>query len=103
MRGVAFKTLAEVTVVTAGTAVPVVVNTLYCYSISIRSVDSNTGTQYVGDSTVTAANGMPMKNGDTVEVDTPESKARDGFDASLIYVNADQNNQKFRVMACVRD
>jgi hypothetical protein len=73
------------------------------YSLSIRSVDSNTGTQYIGDETVDSTNGMPMVNGDTVEIDTPDSMSKEGFDPTKIYVVASAANQEFRVTVFIRD
>jgi hypothetical protein len=101
---VKFKTLPAVITGNAGERKQIISTPLpNVYSVSIRSIDTNTGTQYVGDATVNSSNGMPMLNGDTVEIDTPDSKASDGFDVSKLYVVATVANQEFRVMVCLRD
>lgn len=104
MAGVKFKTLAEVTVVTAGTRVAISTSSLQVYSLSIQSLSTNTGSQYVGDSTVSSSNGMVFNPSDVAELDGPPgAREPHQFDASTIYVDSSTNNAKFRVSAWIRD
>lgn len=57
----------KTTVTTAGTRVQLATNT--CVSITIKALASNTGTIYVGNSTVSSTNGYQLAAGDSISAD----------------------------------
>ncbi|UOF79086.1 hypothetical protein [Caudoviricetes sp.] len=74
------------------------------YSVSIQSLSSNTGTQYVGDVTVTSSNGMAISPTDVAELDGPVgAREPHQFDLTDIYVDSSTSGAKFRVSAWIRD
>ena len=102
--GLKLKTIAAVTVATSGTPVALCASTQWVYSATIQSLSSNTGTQYIGDSTVTSSNGLQFGAGDIIEVDAPASaRSTDQFDLSKVYVDSSTNGAAFRVVAWIRE
>lgn len=102
--GVRLKTVAEVTVTTAGTRVKLSETSILVYSVSIQSLSTNTGTQYVGDNAVTSSNGMIISPTDVAELDGPiGAREPHQFDLTDIYVDSSTNGAKFRVSAWIRD
>ena len=102
--GLKIKTIAAVTVTVAGTEQPLSATTVMVYAVTIVSLSTNTGTQYIGDSTVTSANGIPFTAGDTMELETPQmARATDQFDISKIYVDSSTNGAAFRIIAWIRE
>jgi hypothetical protein len=101
--GLKLKTLTAVTVTTAGTRVPLSATTVNVYAVTIISMSSNTGTQYLGDSTVTSSNGLPFGPGEDVELDAPDVKGLDQFDISKIYLDSSSSAAAFRVIAWIRE
>lgn len=101
--GLKLKTLPAVTVSTNGTAVPLYSTSLMVYSVAVQSLNSNTGSQYVGDSTVTSSNGVRIGAGDSIDIDPPEARGFDQFDISKIYVNSSTDGAEFRVVAWIRE
>lgn len=100
---VRIKTIAEVTVTTAGTRVPLSVASVLVYAVSVQSYRTNTGYQYIGDDTVSSANGYEFAPSDVAEIEPPlGSKEPQQFDLKDIYVDATVNNSKFRVVAWIR-
>ncbi len=103
VQGLKLKTIAAVTVTTAGTRVPISATTVMVYSLIIVSLSTNTGTQYAGDSTVSAANGCPIAPDGSIEFEPPDSaRGYDQFDIKDIYVDSSTNGAEFRVMAWIR-
>ncbi len=100
---VKIKTMPAVTVATAGTAVPLSATTVRVYAVSIESADANTGIQYVGDETVTSANGATIKPGEGLELDVPDRCRTDQFDLKDIYVNSSTNGAVIRIIAWIRE
>lgn len=97
------KTLAAVTVTTAGTPVPISATTVMVYSLIVISLSTNTGIQYVGDSTVSSSNGAPIAPDGSIEFEPPESaRGYDQFDIKNIYVDSSTNGAGFRVLAWIR-
>lgn len=74
---------AKATVTTAGTRVQLASNT--AKSITIKAAIANTGTIYVGNSAVAAANGYELLSGDSVSLDISNS--------NLIYIDSSINTQ----------
>ncbi len=101
--GLKLKTLPAITVITAGTEKQVIATPLMVYAVTIVSLSTNTGTQYVGDSSVTSSNGLPFAAGDTMELDVPDVKGVDQFDLSKIYLDSSSNNAEFRIIAWIRE
>lgn len=101
--GVVLKTFPKVTAAVANTAVPLSNTPILVSAALVQSLTANTGTQYIGDSTVTTSNGVAFSPGEDAEVDgPPTSKGHEQFDLSKIYVVATIANTEFRVLAWVR-
>ena len=100
--GIKLKTLPAITVATAGTAVPLSSYPIMVYEFILLSLSTNTGTQYIGDSTVVSSNGMPFIGSEDFELEPP-AKGSDQFDLSKIYVNSTTSGAAFRLMAWVRE
>lgn len=101
---VKLKTIPAVTVVTAGTRVPLSASSTLVYAVSVQSVRTNTGYQYIGDSTVSAANGYEFGPSDVAEVEPPlGGKEPQQIDLKDIYLDSTTNAAEFRVTAWIRD
>lgn len=98
------RTLPEVTVATPGTRVALYTSNLMVYCVSVQSLPSNTGTHYIGDSTVSSSNGVTFAAGDVAEIDGPPGirGGQEQFDLSTIYVDATVGGTKFRITAWTR-
>jgi hypothetical protein len=102
--GIKLKTLPAVTVSSAGTAVPLYSTPLLVYGVTIVSLSENSGTQFIGDSTVDVDNGMPISPGDTCEIDPPQrAVATDQFYINEVYVDSSEDGAEFRVIAWIRE
>lgn len=101
--GLKFKTLPAITVATAGDAQPISSSSLNAYSVVITSLTANTGTQYLGDETVTSSTGQTFGPGDCMELDAPDVRGVDQFDLSKIYVDSSVSGAVFRIAAWVRE
>lgn len=101
--GLSPKTLSAVTVATAGTRQKLVATTTMVYAATVVSLSTNTGTQYIGDSTVAASNGLPFPGDGCIELDVEGIKAADQFDLSKWYVDSSTNGAEFRIIAWVRE
>lgn len=78
-----------VSVTTAGTRVQFGTNA--CKSIVVKAAVANSGTIYVGGSTVAAANGFPLAAGDTVALDISNT--------NVIWIDASANAQSVAWMS----
>lgn len=97
------QTLKEVTVSIAGQRVQVSTTPLLVYSATIQSVYTNTGYQYVGDSTVSSSNGHIFEASDVMEIEgPPAAKGAEQFDLSEIYLDSSTAGAKFRISAWIR-
>lgn len=97
------KTLPAVTVATAGTEQPLSASSVMVYGLIIVSLSTNTGVQYVGDSTVTSSNGMPIAPDGSIELGPPDAaRGYDQFDIKDVYVDSSTNGAEFRIMAWIR-
>ncbi len=102
--GLKLKTLPAVTVATAGSEQALYTQPLMVYSATIVSLSTNTGSQYIGDSTVAASNGLPITPGDDWELDVPFGvKGVDQFDISKVYVDSSTNAAEFRITVWIRE
>jgi len=96
-------TLPKVIVTTPGQRVPITRTSQFVYSVSIHSLSTNTGYQYVGDKTVSSANGIVFEPSDSAEIEAPQSpKGQEQFDLSQIYLDASVANTEFRISAWTR-
>lgn len=77
------------TVSTAGVRVQLTSNA--CKAIVIKASVSNTGTVYVGGTSVSAANGFPLAAGDTISLDIS--------DTNVLWVDASANAQSIAWMS----
>ena len=102
--GLKLKTLPAVTVATAGSEQPLASARTMVYAATVVSLSTNTGTQYLGDSTVTSSNGIPFSGGDTMEIESPSgARGVDQFDLSKVYVDSSSNGAEFRIVAWIRE
>lgn len=97
----ALKTLTEVSVVTAGTPVPLSATSLLVLNASVQFADTNTGDIYVGESDV-AINKCLVLNGSTPSLnleaeDTAADEDAVVFDLADIYIDAANSGDKVRV------
>lgn len=102
--GLKLKTFPAVTVSKAGERKQIYDKSLLVYEVSIQSLTSNSGTQYVGDETVTSSNGHQVLPGDPVVIELPSrARATDQFDISDVYVDSSTDGAEFRVSAWIRE
>lgn len=101
--GLKLRTLPAITVTTAGTRVALHSSSILVYAFLVMSLASNTGTQYLGDSTVTSANGIPFSAAEDMELEAPDVRGVDQFDLSKIYVDSSTSGAEFRVIAWIRE
>lgn len=102
--GLKLKTLPAVTVATAGSEQPLAATRTMVYAATIVSVSTNTGIQYLGDSTVTSSNGIPFIANEAMEVEAPAgAKGVDQFNLADIYVDSTTNGAEFRIIAWIRE
>lgn len=66
------KILTPITIASAGTRQQITASDIAAYSIIFQADDLNTGKVYVGDSTVTSANGIELAPGETYGIDAAE-------------------------------
>lgn len=96
--------LDPVTVVTSGTRKALSLTSMLVYAVTIVSVSTNTGTQWVGDELVAVDRGIPIAAGDDVEIETPQmARGVDQFDVSKIYVDSSSNGAVFQIAVWVRE
>ena len=80
-----------VTVTTAGTRVQVSASSVACKGITVKSLAANTGTMYVGNSTVASTNGYPLAAGQAISFDISN--------LSTVYIDASVNGEKVAYLA----
>lgn len=98
------KTLSARTVATAGTPVALSASSLLVYAATVQSLSTNSGSQYLGDSTVDSSTGMEIKPGDIAEIEPPaKARGNDMFDLSKWYVDSSSNGAEFRVIAWINE
>lgn len=98
--GITVKTLPVVTVTTAATAVKFNASHLEAQSMLICADPSNTNNIYIGDSTVTAATGIPLAPGEKMGIDGLRRRGAgdDSFYLDTMWVCADTNGNKLRIL-----
>jgi len=90
--------VTKVTVTAIGTEVPLSATALYSSHVVIHADSTNTNNIYVGDSTVTAATGMPLAPGEKLYLgDLIRKDSNEAFDLTKIYIDADTNGNFARV------
>lgn len=86
---------AAVTVTTSGTEQPLVAaNVSGVVAIYLSAPAANTGTMYVGDSTVSTTVGIPIIKGTTERIFAPEGQI---LDIKNMYVDAATDGDKLNV------
>lgn len=99
-------TLDAVTVAVAGTRVQLSATNKLVYAVSVQSLRTNTGYQYLGDSSVSSTNGYEFGPSDVAEIEPPPgtSGGREPaqIDLADIYVDSTTNGAEFRISAWVR-
>ncbi len=95
-------TLPARTVATSGTSVTAYNGNLEVFSAIIVSLPTNTGTQYIGDSSVTTSNGMPIAPDGSLEMGPPDNYKGDTFNLGEVYLDSSTNGAEFRIAAWVR-
>lgn len=97
------KTGSVVNVPASGTRVALSSTELKSSNIVVQAASGNTNKIYVGDSTVTATNGISLEPGQTINVTGDVRRGGgDEYDLSDIFVDADTNDDKVRVMFSIR-
>ena len=97
------KTFKAVTVATAGQRKPLSDSSILVYSATVQSLRTNTGYQYIGDSTVTSDNGQEFGPSDTVSADgPPSSRGQEQYDLADIFVDSSTDGAEFRISAWIR-
>jgi hypothetical protein len=100
------KTFPAVTVTNAGQRKPLSETSVLVYAVSVQSLRTNTGYQYLGDSTVTSSNGYEFGPSDVSELEPPPGTAGrepGQLDLKDIYVDSSTDAAEFRIVGCIRD
>lgn len=88
-----FKTFKK-TVTTAGTRTALTSSTLQVYEVVVKALASNTGTIYIGDSTVASSNGYELSAGASFSIPlTMIPKTGSVVDLNWIYIDASVNGE----------
>lgn len=97
------KTFPEVTVTQAGVRQRLSDTPVLVYDVSVESLSTNTGTQYIGDETVTSSNGHAFGPSDIAIVKPPSgSREPMQFDLMDVFVDSTTNGAKFRILSWIR-
>lgn len=86
--------LSNVTVSTAGTRVPLSGVELLVSSIIVQALPSNSGSIFIGDSSVTSSKGIVLTAGSAVEIQADSYEGDSDFsviDVAGIYIDASAN------------
>lgn len=81
---VKYTTLAAKTVAVAGTAEAITVLNIQTPSVVIQALESNTGSIYIGDSSVDSTNGTTLAPSDVFEFSGDERSGRGGADELIL-------------------
>lgn len=94
-------TASPITVATSGTRVPLSATSLKVSYLMIQRDPSNAGNIYLGDSTVTASNGIVVGSSSpsiAMSADDTEADEDKGyFDLADMYIDAANNGDKVRI------
>lgn len=100
---VKLKTIQSVTVAKAGWKKRLSETPLRVFSVTVQSLRTNTGYQYIGDATVTASNGQEFKPEDCAEIEGPPSpRGQEEFDLFDVFVDSSTDAAEFRISAWIR-
>lgn len=100
------KTFPAVTVSTAGQRKRLSETSILVYAVSVQSLRTNTGYQYLGDSSVSSTNGYEFGPSDVAEMEPPPGTAgREPAQIDLkdIYVDSSTDAAEFRIAGWIRD
>jgi len=90
----------NVTITAAGTAQPLVASRAPAGWVLMQAAKGNTGSVYIGGTGITngttTTNGIELAKGDTISF--PAMGITEPYDLATIFVNADTNNDKLRVI-----
>ncbi len=90
------KILAPVTIASAGTRQQITASEIAVYSVIFQADDLNTGDIYIGDSTITAANGIELAAGETYVIDAVDVGEREII-LSDFWVDTETNNNVLKI------
>lgn len=97
------KTLSPVTIGQPGERRRLSETSLMVYGVSVQSLRTNTGYQYMGDETVTSSNGYEFGPTDVAELPPPSgAKEPMQFDVKEVWVDSTTAGASFRISAWVR-
>lgn len=100
---VKLKTIQSVIVTKAGWRKRLSESPLRVFSVTVQSLRTNTGYQYIGDSTVTSSNGQEFAPEDVAEIEGPPApRGQEEFDLQDIYVDSSTDAAEFRISAWIR-
>lgn len=92
-------TIGALTVTTAGTAVQANSGTsLYCQSIIFQAESGNSGNIYIGDSTVSATNGIELDAGQSVTFSASQVGGSLLYDLADFWADTSSNGDKVRIL-----
>lgn len=100
------KTFPAVTVAQAGQKKRLSETSVLVYAVSIQSLRTNTGYQYVGDENVSSSNGYEFGPSDVAEMEPPTGTAgREPaqIDLADIWVDSTTAAAEFRIAGWIRD
>ncbi len=93
-----YVTVADVTVTTAGTRVPVSATATPIQSIIFQAHNTATGRMYIGDSSVSATQGVYITAGQTLTISAEAARNGGGeLILSDFYVDSSVNGEKVKV------
>src|SRR5690349_7125067 len=97
------KTIKKVTVTQAGQRQRLSPDHIMVSSVSVQSFRTNTGYQYIGDSTVDSSNGQEFGPGDVAEIEGPMgARVPEDFDLYDVFVDSSVNGAEYRISAWTR-
>jgi len=92
------KTLAVVTVASAGTAEQITSAAIPSTGIIVQADTANTGLIYVGDSTVDSSNGLELEAGETFSITAEEiGRSNDEIILNDVFIDAQIDGDSARV------
>lgn len=104
--GLKLKTFSPVTVDNAGTRKRLSETSVLVYAVAVQSVRTNTGYQYIGDSSVSSSNGHEFQAADVAEIEPPVGTAGrepSQIDLRDIWVDSTVSGASFRIAGWIRD
>jgi hypothetical protein len=85
-------------VAVAGTAEPLVASTKYVWKVKIKALAANAGVVYLGDSSVSSADGYELAAGEEIDILELTKRPEEIFDLAEVYVDAANNGDAVAVI-----